>query len=49
MLMNALMQGRKFDELYDLMSPENKKNMLENLLAYGASIQEQDIFLYDKI
>jgi hypothetical protein len=49
MLMNALMQGKKFDELYELMSPENKKLMLENLLAYGASIQEQDIFLYDKI
>lgn len=49
LLMNGLMQGKKFDELYELMSPENKKNMLENLLAYGASIQEQDIFLYDKI
>lgn len=49
LLMNALMQGKKFDELYEMLSPENKKNMLENLLAYGASIQEQDIFLYDKI
>lgn len=49
LLMNSLMQGKKFDELYELLSPENKKNMMENLLAYGASIQEPDIFLYDKI
>ena len=49
LLMNALMQGKKFEELYELMSSENKKIMLENLLAYGASIQEQDVFLYDKI
>ncbi len=49
LLMNALMQGKKFDDLYDLLSSENKKIMLENLLAYGASIQESDVFLYDKI
>ena len=49
LLMNALMQGKKFEELYELMSPENKRIMLENLLAYGASIQEHDVFLYDKI
>jgi hypothetical protein len=49
LLMNSLMQGKKFDELYELISPEDRRIMLENLLAYGASIQEQDLFLYDKI
>ncbi|MFP5385250.1 MAG: hypothetical protein ACLGHN_04180 [Bacteriovoracia bacterium] len=49
MLMNALVTGKKFDELYSLLSPEYRKLMMDNLLAYGLSIQEPDIFLYDKI
>jgi len=49
LLMNALVSGKKFSEIYNLMTPENRKDMMENLLAYGASIGEQDIFLYEKI
>jgi hypothetical protein len=49
LLMNSLVAGKKFDELYNLMSPELRKNMLNNLLAYGASIREKDVFFYDKI
>lgn len=49
MLMNALIAGKKFDEIYQLLSPEFRENMIQNLLAYGASIGEQDIFLYEKI
>lgn len=49
MIMNALVSGKKFQELYDLMPEELRKTMMDNLLAYGASIHEPDIFLYDKI
>ena len=49
MLMNALISGKKFQELYELLNPEYRKSMLDNLLAYGASINEQDVFLYEKI
>lgn len=49
MLMNALLSGKKFEELYELMSSEARMKMSNNLLAYGASIRESDVFLYDKI
>jgi hypothetical protein len=49
LLMNAFLSGKKFDELYALLSPELRKNMMDNLLAYGASIGEQDVFIYDKV
>ena len=49
MLMNALISGKKFDDLYAVLSPELKQNMMDNLLAYGASIGEPDVFIYDKI
>jgi hypothetical protein len=49
MLMNALISGKKFDDLYAVLSPELKRNMMDNLLAYGASIGEPDVFIYDKI
>ena len=49
MLMNALVSGKKFEELYELMSTEAKMKMSDNLLAYGSSIREPDVFLYDKI
>ncbi|WPU64045.1 hypothetical protein [Peredibacter starrii] len=49
MLTNALLSGKKFEELYELMSPDARQQMMNNLLAYGASIKEQDIFLYEKI
>lgn len=49
MLMNGLISGKKFDELYQMLSKEVQELMHQNLLAYGASIQEPDIFLYEKI
>lgn len=49
LLMNAFLSGKKFDELYALLSPEVRKNMMDNLLAYGASIGEQEVFIYDKV
>lgn len=49
LLMNALVSGKKFDDLYAVLAPELRKNMLDNLLAYGASIGEQDIFTYDRV
>lgn len=48
-MMNALVAGKKFSELYNLLTPELRKNMLDNLLAYGASIGEPEVFLYEKI
>jgi hypothetical protein len=49
MLTNSLVSGKKFEELYVLMPPEARKAMADNLLAYGASIREQEVFLYEKI
>lgn len=49
MLLSALTAGRKFEELYPLMSSDARKQMMDNLLAYGASINETDIFVYDKV
>jgi hypothetical protein len=49
MLMNYLVAGKKFEELYQLMSKDAQEIMSQNLLAYGASIQEPDVFLYEKV
>lgn len=49
MLMNAIVSGKKFEDLYELMSVDARIQMSENLLAYGASIREPDVFVYDKI
>jgi hypothetical protein len=49
MLTNSLVSGKKFQDLYELLSPEARSKMLNNLLAYGASINESEIFLYEKI
>ena len=48
-LINGLMAGKKFDELYELMIPEQRELMHRNLLAYGASIHEPETFLYGKV
>jgi hypothetical protein len=45
----AIAEGRKLDELYDELDREQRGQMLKNLLAYGASIKEPDIFLYEKV
>jgi hypothetical protein len=48
-LLNALMSGKKIDELLLQMSDESRKMMFENLLSYSVSINDPDLFLYEKI
>lgn len=48
-LINLLISGKKFEEIYELLPKEARSNMHENLLAYGASINEPDFFLYEKV
>jgi hypothetical protein len=45
----AIGEGRKLEELYAELEREQREQMLHNLLAYGASINEPDIFLYEKV
>jgi hypothetical protein len=47
--LNYLMAGKKLNDLYDLMSPQERELMHQNLLSYGASINESDFFLYEKV
>jgi hypothetical protein len=49
LVLNAIATGKKLEELYGLLSTDSRKFMHDNLLAYGASINEPDLFLYDKI
>lgn len=49
LLTNHLIAGKKFEDLYMLMSKVDQEQMGQNLMAYGASIQESDVFLYDKV
>ena len=49
MVANALASGKKMEDLYALMGTDARKLMMDNLLAYGASINEQDMFVYDKV
>ncbi len=48
-LINLLLSGKTFEDIYSLLSKEDREMMHENLLAYGASINEPDIFLYEKV
>ena len=48
-VMGALVDGKKFDDIYRMLTPRAREKMSDNLLAYGASINEEDIFLYEKI
>lgn len=48
-LTGALMSGKSFDDIYEMMSEESRKRMHENLLSYGMSIQEPETFLYEKV
>ncbi len=49
LLVNSLISGKKFDDIYGLLPTDARELMHQNLLAYGASINESDVFLYDKI
>ena len=41
--------GGKYQDIYDLLTEDQKKIYMNNLLAYGASINEKDIFISDHI
>lgn len=49
MLMNGLSNGKKFEDLYALLPKDTQEIMNNNLLAYAASINEAEVFLYEKI
>jgi len=48
-LLQEMNKGKKVKELYFLLNKDQRKLMIDNLLAYGSSIGESDLFLYDKI
>jgi hypothetical protein len=48
-LTRALAAGEPFEAIYPRLVPEDRSRMFENLLAYGASIREPDMFLDDRI
>lgn len=48
-LTSALMAGKGFDDLYAMMPQDDRRLMHDNLLSYGMSIQEPEIFLYEKV
>jgi hypothetical protein len=48
-VIDALTRGQQFDDIFSQMSVADRELMHSNLLAYGASIGEDEIFLYDKI
>ncbi len=49
LLTQSLVAGRKFEEIFPLMTKSAQEAMGANLLAYGASIYEPDVFLYEKV
>jgi len=49
MVMNSLISGKIFEDIYALMPTDAQDVMAQNLMAYGASIQEPDVFLYEKV
>lgn len=38
-----------YDEIYNQLSSQQKKWMTKNLLAYGLSINEEDVFTFEKV
>jgi hypothetical protein len=46
--MNALLEsGTRYEALFALLSPEEQIEMTENCMTYGASINDQEIFVSD--
>ncbi|MDO9182681.1 MAG: hypothetical protein Q7U04_09745 [Bacteriovorax sp.] len=46
--MNTLLQtGSRYETLFALLSADEQKEMIDNCMAYGASIFDQEIFLTD--
>lgn len=49
MLTNCILNGKNFNDIYELLSINEKEVMARNLLAYGASIQDSELFLFEKV
>lgn len=48
-LLQHISSGMGVDEIFDLLDQEDRELMISNLLSYGASINEKDMFFYNKI
>lgn len=48
-LAGAIMSGRTFDEIYFMLDDDSRRHMHDNFLSYGMSIQEPELFLYEKV
>lgn len=46
---HALISGKSFNEIYQRMDISSRRLLHQNLLAYSASVQEPDNFLYEKV
>lgn len=46
-MLSLLSSGSTYESLVALLSDEEQKKMLENFMTYGASVNDQDIFLSD--
>lgn len=49
LVLQSVAAGKTIEDLYPLMGKDERRWMLENLLSYGASIGEDDFFLFEKI
>jgi hypothetical protein len=48
-LIARLSSGASFSELYKEISPEEQLHFTQNLLTYGASVQEDEVFFYERV
>jgi hypothetical protein len=48
-LLAALKAASSYRDLYRRLTPEQREQLVGNLLAYGASIREEDPFLFERI
>lgn len=48
-LINLLSAGKRLDDIFPLLSLDQRENLHQGLLAYGASINEPDFFLFEKV
>ena len=46
-MLSLLSSGSTYESLVALLSDEEQKKMIENFMTYGASVNDQDIFLSD--
>lgn len=48
-LINKLTNGASFASLYQELSTEQQLHFTQNLLTYGASVQEDEVFFYERV